>query len=503
MSLKLLVENQSTTIEDANKLLRGEPYQALKKELGYLPENNIWRPGAKFNDGYVTTVCYSREHCKCELKKDGIHFPTGLISRAVNFFKEQNIPFSVVDIRPNILPRDIPLALSDSSIPRDYQIEAIEKAVNAQRGLIKIATGGGKTMVGAGIIAALGVRPTIFYVTSTDLLRQAKSEIEKFVHRSGKPIKVGAVGGGFKDVQDVTVMTVQTAIRAVGGKYQKFDEEDNDDQTDIDDIKRDVAELIHEAKLCICDEVQHWRADTCQAIADHSFSCRWRYGMSATPWRDAGDDILIDACFGRPICDINASYLIRRGFLVKPYIAFVPIKNLKGEDFGAYPTTYKQGIVENEYRNEWIAKLAKKLYETGRHVLILVQQIAHGEKLQEIIPDSVFVHGSSSNKSRAMHIALMQSGKAPITISSTIFDEGIDVKPLNALILAGGGKSATRALQRIGRVIRPYTYPDGTEKTEAYVYDLYDHLRYLSRHGFARRKIYKTEPEFVIEDMDI
>jgi superfamily II DNA or RNA helicase len=503
MNLKLLVDNSSTRIVDEFRLLKGEPYKRLKKELGYRPEDYLWRHGSQFNDGYVTTVCYSRDKCRCEVKKDGIHFPTGLISKATAFLKELQIPFEVHDVRPNILPRDIPLEWNDTFQLRDYQQLAIERAVNQQRGLIKIATGGGKTAVGSGIISALGVRPTIFYVTSTDLLRQARDEIQKFVQRAGQKIKVGAVGGGYKDVQDITVMTVQTAIRAVGGKYQKFDDEDQDDNTDIEDIKKDIAELIHEAKLCICDEVQHWRADTCQAIADHSYSCRWRYGMSATPWRDAGDDILIDACFGKLIVDINASYLIQRGFLVKPYIAFVPITNLKGQDFGAWPTTYKQGIVENEYRNEWIAKLSETLVKNNRQVLILVQQIQHGEHLQSLIPGSEFIHGSSGKAKRGKHIELMQQGHAPVTISSVIFDEGIDVKPLNALILAGGGKSPTRALQRIGRVIRPFTYGDGTEKKDAFVYDLYDHLRYLSRHAFARRKIYKTEPEFEIEDLEI
>jgi superfamily II DNA or RNA helicase len=41
-------------------------------------------------------------------------------------------------------------------------------------------------------------------------------------------------------------------------------------------------------------------------------------------------------------------------------------------------------------------------------------------------------------------------------IASKIFDQGIDIPELDALILAGSGKSSARALQRIGRVIRSY-----------------------------------------------
>lgn len=508
--LRLLIDNNSTVVTGK---LRGELYQAFKREMGYIPEDFIWRQQSQANDptkqwmknwdGTITTVCYNREKCRCSIKKDGMHFPTGLYSRAAKFFRDNNVSFDYVDLRNQPSKREFPLELATDITPHFYQKDAIEKAVNNQRGLIKIATGGGKTVVGAGIIAALGVRPAIFYVTSRDLLLQAKSEIERFVRLSGQNIEVGAVGGGFKKVRDITVMTVQTAIRACGEKYLRFDEEDEDDKTEIDDIKKDVADLIHSAKLCICDEVQHWRAETCQVIADHSFSCFWRYGMSATPWRDAGDDILIDACFGKLICDINASFLIRHGFLVKPYISFIPIKNMKGQKLGPWATTYRQGIVENMHRNEWIANLAQNLVQNNRMVLVLVQQITHGEILNAMIPNSVFMHGQSGGKKRKEHIELMRSGKAPVTISSTIFDEGIDVRPLNSLILAGGGKSATRALQRIGRVIRPFTYPDGTKKEDAYVYDLWDHLKYCTSHSMSRRKIYLTEDQFEVEMAEV
>jgi superfamily II DNA or RNA helicase len=360
------------------------------------------------------------------------------------------------------------------------------------------------TVTASAIIAALGVAPTIFYVTSMDLLKQAADEIETFVRQSGKEIEVGRVGGGHKKIRDITVMTVQTAVRALGHKYIKTDEEDTDDSTNIDDIKEQVRDLIQSAKLCICDEVHHWAAETCQVIADNSLSCRWRYGMSATPWRDKGDDILIDACFGKKIVDINASFLIDNGFLVKPYIAFVHCSNMKGEKLGSWPTTYKTAVVENGYRNQIIAGLAANLTDMGRQVLVLVQQIQHGTLLEEMMPGSVFLHGSCTKKQREEHIEKMKLGKATgVTIASTIFDEGIDCKPLNALILAGGGKSPTRALQRIGRVIRTNTYPDGTEKKDAYVYDIYDHQKYLTTHATARRKIYMSEPSFDLRDVEL
>jgi superfamily II DNA or RNA helicase len=509
-SLQLFVDNASTQIHGN---LRGELYKEFKRELGYQPDDALWRMQNNPHwDGYITTVCWNRQYCRCAVKRDGVHFPTGLFAKALSFFQQKGINVTVTDVRdPQVASsfREIPYELTKtlrSGAPFDlfkYQKETIEKAVAAQRGIIKVATGGGKTVIAAGLIAAIGVAPTIFYVTSMDLLKQAVDEITQYVRLNGQPVTVGQIGGGKKIFGDITVMTVQTAIRSLDAKWIKYDEEDENDNTDISDIKPQIANLIQTAKLAICDEVQHWAADTCQVIADHSLACRWRYGLSATPWRDKGDDILIDACFGREICDINASYLIQEGFLVKPSVAFIKIDNMKGERLGAYPSVYKQAIVENTYRNMMIAQLAQNLVEQNRCVLVLVQQIAHGETLQEMIPNSVFLHGSCTKKQREKHIELMRTGHAPVTIASTIFDEGIDVKPLNALILAGGGKSATRALQRIGRVIRQYTYPDGSKKIDAYVYDFLDSQKYLTQHAAARRKIYRSEPEFVIQDFEL
>ena len=81
-----------------------------------------------------------------------------------------------------------------------------------------------------------------------------------------------------------------------------------------------------------------------------------------------------------------------------------------------------------------------------------------------------------------------------ITIASVIFDEGIDCKPLDTLILAGGGKSPTRALQRIGRILRKF---EGKE--DAIAVDFMDNCKYLQAHSKKREKIYRSEDEFIIK----
>lgn len=512
MSIEFRIDNNTTYILGR---LESEVYQGLKKHLGYRPENAYFmmrqveeknrqrrdRSWAKEWDGYISTVCWSAASCKCSIKKQGTHFPTGLVSKALKFLKDRGVSVKVTDCRKPV-EKTLDLHMSKEFEVRDYQQSVIEDALKTDRALIKLSTGGGKTSLASAIMAGRAVSPMIFYVTSIDLLVQAKNELQKFIKSNDMDIEVGELSGNKKDIKDITVMTVQTAVRSLGGVWKKYDEEDaKKEKTDITAIKEDVKKLIRSAKLIMCDEVQHWASETCQIISDNSVSARYRYALSATPYRDKGDDILIDACFGKIIADVNASQLIRSGHLVKPEITFVTIDNKTSLKKMSYVNIYKECIVYNEIRNNIISVLAKKMFHTGRNVLILCKQIAHGKLLQKLIPDSIFLHGEHSTKKRQKHLDIMRSGDPAITIASTIFDEGVDCKPLDGLILAGSGKSATRALQRIGRVLRPYQYANGKIKDRALVIDFMDNCKYMKEQSNTRLKMYRTEPEFEIKVM--
>jgi superfamily II DNA or RNA helicase len=485
-------------------------YSGLKKILGFEDEKAVWKQRAiqqKFGnkakwmknfETYQTTVCYAGK-CRCAVKKQGTHFPTGLASKAIEYFKDFNVPYQILNER-SAIAKNAGYSMSDEFESRDYQQTIIADSCNRERGIIKVATGGGKTSIASGIISQIGAEPTVFYVTSKDLLRQAREELTRFIRYQGKPLEVGVVGGGKCELKDITVMTVQTAVKALGHRFAKYDDEDDSDSTKLNDQnKKQIVDFIKSSKLMVCDEVQHWAAKTCQIIADSSVSARYRFGLSATPWRDEGDDMLIDGCFGRAIADISASFLIERGYLVQPSIYFVHARKANLE--GAYATVYKEGIVENQERNMMIANIAQKMTEAGRHVLVLIKIIDHGKQLEAMIPNSFFVNGSHSAKTRSEWIEKMRRREAPVTIATSIFDEGVDVKPLDGLILGGSGKSQTRALQRVGRVLR--TYEDkmsGFVKKDAFVVDFQDNMKYMLGHSRKRRKIYETEPKFIIKD---
>ncbi len=91
------------------------------------------------------------------------YFPTGLYSVATEYFKDHSISFVTQDIRQSP-PSEFEVE-DEGFTYRDYQQHVIDTACNRSRGIIQMATGGGKTVVAAGIIGALKVSPFMFFVT--------------------------------------------------------------------------------------------------------------------------------------------------------------------------------------------------------------------------------------------------------------------------------------------------------------------------------------------------
>lgn len=80
-------------------------------------------------------------------------------------------------------------------------------------------------------------------------------------------------------------------------------------------------------------------------------------------------------------------------------------------------------------------------------------------------------------------------------IATSLADEGLDIPTLDAALLAGGGASATRVHQRIGRTLR--IDRNSANPRDRSVVIFYDHdLKYFDKHTRKALKIIKTEKRF-------
>lgn len=408
---------------------------------------------------------------------------TGVIPRVIQFLNTYKIAYNLIDRRKVPTEHAEPaFKIANGFSMRDYQEKIVNNA--SSREIIQAATGAGKTFIMANLIVKYNVKPVLVIAPKISLAVQIRDEFEKFLG-----IKICLLGGGHNIVfGDIIISTPQSCP-------------DN---------------VISEAKMILFDETHFLPGKTIFQIASQAQNAYYRFGVSATPWRDDDCDLLIEAALNirKPQLTINASQLIAKGKLTPCTINFIQLKD-KVKWQGSYDKTYEMAIVNNEERNKKIINIGANMFNKGKTQLILIKKIRHGEKLlnkfkqqlpyEEIlnydaendkwitIGNIEFLSGKDDLVKRNAVLQAVKNGFCKILIASTIADEGLDLPCLDTLILAGSGKSSTRAFQRIGRVLR--LYPG---KTNAIVYDFMDNNPTFYKHALVRKALYETEKEWKI-----
>lgn len=422
-------------------------------------------------------------------------FPSGLIPRIQDFYSSYNKTVELVDQRPTKSPDtkiDIePILQKINKIPYDYQREAVAEAKKHERGIIKLATGGGKSLIAAMLAAEYG-KTAIIYVIGKDLLYQF---YELFKDIFGD--KAGVVGDGLCRISQINVCSIWSMGQALGLKKSDILLDSEDDNEKLDEAKHsEIIKLLEDAKVHIIDECHMAACETIQRMYKHMNSAEYIYGLSGSPWRDDNADLLIESILGKYIVNIHASYLIERGFLAKPIIRFVNVPPLAEKPPNNYKSIYKAHIVENPVRNDLVLKATKTLTSQGYQTLVLFNSLAHGKILYDLISDEIpcaMLDGSDTQEERDKVKKDLLAGRLSCVLASKIFDIGVDIPSLSGLVVACGGKSTVKAIQRIGRVIRRYP-----GKKFAGIVDFDDNCKFLDKHSKIRYKIYKSEDGFEV-----
>ena len=158
-------------------------------------------------------------------------FPTGLLPKVLDCIEnDMELPVELQDMRRNVyeyimspVPDDF--QISDEKQARDYQVDTINKVITNTvgcpggdipftRGVINIATNGGKTVIAEGIIKQLYSQLLanngyfLFVTHSKEIARQARKSIMNDLQ-----IPVGFIGDGKWAVEPVTVAIITTMYR--------------------------------------------------------------------------------------------------------------------------------------------------------------------------------------------------------------------------------------------------------------------------------------------------
>ena len=419
------------------------------------PEGYVYMPRYKAGlwDGYISLMLSFSS------------FPTGLLSLVTNALTTNNIDYNLVF---GVAKPESPIVAADSLVGitlRNYQVDATNKLLAAGRGVAKMATNSGKTEVIAAIIKALAL-PAIVIVHRRELMYQTA---ERIAQRLGLPgHDVGLIGDEQHIHKTINVAMIQSL-------YNEFDGGGHFD-------------WLANNGVVVVDECHHLSSPTMLNVV-HNIGGHYRYGFSGTPLKyELLPDLRLMGATGEVIVDVTNDQLIQNGYSATPEIIMYTLDELDKPDYWDidYDIAYGECIVYNDARNGIIVKEAK---QNPGVTLILVSRIEHGEILQRLMPGSFFIHGSDSMEYRHNVIGLMATGQPGIYIASTILDEGVDMPGVDMIILAGGGASNTKTLQRIGRGLR---HKEGRNTLR--VVDFIDGTNeYLHNHSLERQDTYGLE----------
>jgi superfamily II DNA or RNA helicase len=424
-----------------------------------------------------------------------LQFATGLLDRVKEFYSDAGKEFEIIDKRsPKSTgnPKDIlPKLEKLNKSPYPYQLETLDAVDKNDRGIIKVATGGGKSLIAALIAAKFG-KKTIIYVIGKDLLYQFH---QFFSEIFDEPI--GIIGDGKCEIHDINIASIWTIGQAIGMDKKSILLDGDDDEESLNKNKyTDINKMMREAKVHIIDECHMSACETIQQIFKHS-SAEHLYGLSGSPWRDDGADLLIEAILGKYIVNISASRLIKGGFLAQPLIRFRVVPPYPYELEKSYPSIYKKYVVENDVRNGLVLDAAKTMVDKGYQTLVLFNSLKHGKILYDTFKQHMkcaILDGKNDKDEREKVKKDLLDHKIDCILASRIFDIGVDIPSLSGLVIACGGKSTVKALQRVGRVIRKYE-----SKKNAVVVDFIDQAPFLLEHSKTRYKIYSSEDGFDVK----
>ena len=427
-------------------------------------------------------------------------FPTGLLNRVIRQYKKAypGITFNLEDHR----------VFTDDYIPASeiklegidlysHQVTAIDAMLKKKFGVLWASTNSGKTAAAIAVIKSLN-QPAVFLTKGKDLLEQT---YDRFCTRLGSK-GIGYISSSRWDPRKFTVASADTlgrrltpARRKNTGEYPQGWKEK----------KQQVVDFLQSVNVMVVDECHSSAAKGLWNVG-RVCNASYRYGLSGTPFgRGDKQDLKIIALTGEVIHKISNKEMIEEGVSVPVDIHMVDVDFPNIPHRADYEMVYASGITDNEYRNRIICNLVDANYKKGKQVLVLVKRIEHGYRLDQLLytfEDKAFcphkfIHGSTDIEERSETLQDFKDGVLKILISSVILDVGVDIPNIDVLILAGGGKSYIKALQRIGRGLRL-----GQNKERLTVYDFTDLThKYLADHSMGRLRAYDNEDCFKIDSL--
>lgn len=424
--------------------------------------------------------------------------------------------------RPDVTPLGPESPIVDefgNEDPRyDYQMKALRQVEKHGAGIIRVATGGGKSKI-AKLIMARYRRMTLFLTTRGILLYQMDKQLKDI------GLNTGQIGDGeMRIVRGVNLGMVQTLVQAL--EEPKLDREIRAivksihlSKTKDENMSREaiveaaqvvfdrkskrrnaILSFLEKIEVVIGEEAHEVGGTSYYEILKHCKNASIRVALTATPFMrsSAADNMRLMAAFGPVLIDIPEKLLIDRGILATPYFKFVdtlPSPMLRRSS--PFERALTLGYVENDHMHAALIKDAVQARRRGLPVLTLILRVKHGDRLLEAYKAAglnvEFLRGENNQAERTKQLVKLGSGQLDVLIGTTILDVGVDCPAIGLLQLAGGGKAEVALRQRIGRALRAKKFGANVAFIADYSCDTNNYLR---DHARARKFIIDATPGF-------
>lgn len=368
--------------------------------------------------------------------------------------------------------------------PYDYQIEAVQHALNRSRALLVSPTGSGKSlmlyMLCRWILDQHSNGKILIVVPTTSLVAQMLADFRDYSKQDSWKAdrNIHTVMSG-KDKTSTKRIIISTWQSIYTQPKQYFD---------------DFIGVFG-------DECHLFKAKSLNSIMSNARRTVYRIGTTGTLDGTQTHKLVIEGLFGPTYHTTTTKKLIDQDLLSNISIDCLQLQYTPQDIQTTKKMPYVDEIrwvVANTRRNEFIKNLCNKL--TGNTLVLFNFVELQGKPLFKLIESTskkpvYFIHGATEVEEREQIRKVMDKGTDSTLIASYgTCSTGINIKNIHNIVFASPSKSIIRVLQSIGRGLRK-----SDTKQQMKLIDIADDLRYKKyiNHGMnhlhARLKIYTNE----------
>lgn len=366
-----------------------------------------------------------------------------------------------------------------------HQIKAVNNILETHDGIIRVGTGGGKTLVTAVLADIYSKRKlkTIVVVPNKDLIHQTRDEIASF------NLDVGAYYGEEKTTDKPIVVSTWQSL----AKNPK---------------------LLSTFNAVMVDECHGSQAQSLfELLSNQGKNIPVRIGLTGTIPEHMCDKLKVFSVLGPVRAKVPADYLMKIGWLAQLKLLMMEYKEDFTEEWNRFKevaeeekdknisyTEFKNHRLFPAYENEKsylktnperlenIASIAKVMTKEYGNSFVLVNTIDFGKKLQKILGENAIFISSKIKDRKPIYEAFKTENEIIGIATYSLASTGLNIPRIFNMFLIDGGKSSIKVVQSIGRGLRK-----AKDKESVNLIDIYSNVKFSMRHARKRKKIYKEE----------